>query len=147
MLCRRPWPRFKDAWEQCDQIGRFIGLLGNFSKSLATIYLPKFLTFLGNFVKVSKSLIFWVKSFLGNFYRHLVIFYWSHCLLIFLGHLWQACIRRIAYISRQSWDSNFGKNLLPIRHTVNSDKILCKSWSSLGLTKWTLSILIHMSWP
>ena len=30
------------------------------------------------FVKVSKSLIFLVKSFLGNFYRHLAIFYWSH---------------------------------------------------------------------
>ena len=29
------------------------------------------------FVKVSKSLIFLVKSFLGNFY--LATFYWSHC--------------------------------------------------------------------
>ena len=33
-----------------------------------------------NFVKVSKSLIVLVKSFLGNFYRHLATFYWSHCL-------------------------------------------------------------------
>ena len=30
------------------------------------------------FVKVSKSIIFLVKSILGNFYRHLVIFFWSH---------------------------------------------------------------------
>ena len=30
------------------------------------------------FVKVSKSLIFLLKSFLGNFYRHLAIFFWSH---------------------------------------------------------------------
>ena len=30
------------------------------------------------FVKVSKSLIFLVKSFLGNFYGHLAIIYWSH---------------------------------------------------------------------
>ena len=30
------------------------------------------------FVKVSKSFIFLVKSFLGNFYRHLATFYWSH---------------------------------------------------------------------
>ena len=30
--------------------------------------------------RVSKSLIFLVKSFLGNFYKHLVTFYWSHCL-------------------------------------------------------------------
>ena len=32
-----------------------------------------------NFVKVSKSFIFLVKSFLGNFYRHLAIFIWSQC--------------------------------------------------------------------
>ena len=31
------------------------------------------------FVKVSKSIIFQVKSFLGNFYRYLATFYWSHC--------------------------------------------------------------------
>ena len=30
------------------------------------------------FVKVSKSIIFLVKSFLGNFYRLLAIFFWSH---------------------------------------------------------------------
>ena len=30
------------------------------------------------YVKVSKSLIFLMKSFLGNFYRHLATFYWSH---------------------------------------------------------------------
>ena len=29
---------------------------------------------------MSKSLIFLVKSFLGNFYRNLAIFFWSHCL-------------------------------------------------------------------
>ena len=29
---------------------------------------------------MSKSIIFLVKSFLGNFYRHLAIFFWSHCL-------------------------------------------------------------------
>ena len=33
----------------------------------------------GNFLKVSKSFIFIGKSFLGNFYRHLVTFYCSHC--------------------------------------------------------------------
>ena len=47
--------------------------LGNFSKPLATINLPKSLTFLGNFCNVSKSLILLVKSFLATFY-------WSHCL-------------------------------------------------------------------
>ena len=32
------------------------------------------------FVKVSKSIIFLVKSFLGKIYRHLAIFFWSHWL-------------------------------------------------------------------
>ena len=36
---------------QCDQIGRFFCTLGNFFKPLATINLPKSLTFLGNFCK------------------------------------------------------------------------------------------------
>ena len=43
-------------------------------KPLATINLSKSPTFLGNFCKVSKSIIFLVKSFLGNFNRHLAIF-------------------------------------------------------------------------
>ena len=30
------------------------------------------------FVKMLKSVIFLVKSFLGNFYKHLAIFFWSH---------------------------------------------------------------------
>ena len=46
---------------------------------LATINLPKSLTFLRIFfVKVSKSIIYLLKSFLGKFYRHLAIFFWSH---------------------------------------------------------------------
>ena len=48
--------------------------LGTSLKHLATINLPKSPTFLGNFVKVSKSIIFLLKLFLGNFCRHLVIF-------------------------------------------------------------------------
>ena len=44
---------------QCDQIRRFIGLWAIF-------------------VKVLKSIIFLMKSFLGNFYRFLAIFFWSH---------------------------------------------------------------------
>ena len=52
--------------------------LGNFFKPLATINLPQSPTFLGNFCKGVKSIIFLVKSFLGNFDRHLAIFVWSH---------------------------------------------------------------------
>ena len=42
------------------------------------INLPKSPSFLGIFVKVSKYIIFLVKSFLGNFYGHLAIIFWSH---------------------------------------------------------------------
>ena len=61
-------------------MGSSVTTLGNFLdfgqllKPLATIKLPESPTFLGNFCKVSKSFIFPVKSFLGNFYRHLAIF-------------------------------------------------------------------------
>ena len=48
--------------------------LGNFSKPLATINLPKFHTFVGKFCKGVKIFIFSSKIILGNFYRHLAIF-------------------------------------------------------------------------
>ena len=67
----------KDRHQQCDQIGRF-WTLANFSKPVATISCPNLRNSEAIFVKVSKSLIFLVKSFLGNFYRHLATFYWSH---------------------------------------------------------------------
>ena len=51
------WPDWAIYWALC-----------NFIKPLATIHLSKSHTFLGIFVKVSKSIIFLVKSFLGNFY-------------------------------------------------------------------------------
>ena len=50
--------------------------LGNFSKSVATINLT---TFLGNFCKGIKIFNFSGEIILGNFYRHLATFYWSHC--------------------------------------------------------------------
>ena len=57
-----------------------LGDLLDFLKPLATTNLSKSPTFLSNSVKVLKSVIFLVKSFLRNFYRHLAIFFWSHCL-------------------------------------------------------------------
>ena len=39
---------------------------------------PNLPHFLAIYAKVSKSIIFLVKSFLGNFDRHLASFYWSH---------------------------------------------------------------------
>ena len=60
----RPW--LAPVWPDC----AIYWTLGNFSKPVATI---KSTTFLGTFLKVSKSFIFLVKSFL-------VTFHWSHCL-------------------------------------------------------------------
>ena len=49
--------------------------LSNFLKPLSLINLPKSAN-----SWVSKYIIFLVKSFLGNLYRHLAIFFWSHWL-------------------------------------------------------------------
>ena len=62
--------------------------LGNFSKPVQKLFCPNCSHLLAIFVKVSKSFIFCkgVENFhfsleiiLGNFYRHLATFYWSHC--------------------------------------------------------------------
>ena len=53
---------------QCDQIGRFIGLWANFQCLWQQLICPNLLHSIAIFVKVSISLIFLVKSFLGYFY-------------------------------------------------------------------------------
>ena len=60
--------------KQRDQIGRFIALWATFQSIWQQYFYPNLLHSLAIFVKVLKSLIFQVKSFLGNFYRHLAIF-------------------------------------------------------------------------
>ena len=52
---------------------------GQVFKAFGNNNLSKSPTFLGNFVKVSKSIIFLVKLFWATFCRHLTIFFWSHC--------------------------------------------------------------------
>ena len=64
--------------EQCDQVGQFIGLWATFQSLGQEIVCPNLPHSKAILVKVSKSLILLVKSFLGNFYRHLATFYWSH---------------------------------------------------------------------
>ena len=64
--------------QQCDQIGRFFGFWATFQRLWQQLFCPNLPHSWAIFVKVSKSLIFLVKSFLGNFYRHLAIFIWSH---------------------------------------------------------------------
>ena len=59
---------------QCDQIGRFIGLWANYQRLWQQLFCPNLPHSQAIFVKVPKSLIFLVKSLLGNFYRHLAIF-------------------------------------------------------------------------
>ena len=54
--------------------------LGNFSKPVVTIILPKSSTLLCNFCKGVKIFHFSSKFILGNCYRHLTTFYWSHWL-------------------------------------------------------------------
>ena len=63
---------------QFDQIWRFFGLWATFQSLWQQVICPILLNSQTIFVKVSKSFIFLVKSFLGNFYRHLAIFIWSH---------------------------------------------------------------------
>ena len=63
-----------ESSEQCDQIVQFIGLWATFHSLWHQLICPNLLHSQAIFVKVSKSIIFLVKSFLGNFYRHLAIF-------------------------------------------------------------------------
>ena len=72
---------------QCDQIGWLLHF-GQLFKVYGNNYLAKISHILGHFAKELKSFIFLVKSFLGNFYRHLATFNWSHCLIApFNAHL------------------------------------------------------------
>ena len=51
---------------------------------------------------MSKSFIFLVKSFLGNFYRHLAIFFWSHWYYweIQILNIWHPTHAKLVYIFR-----------------------------------------------
>ena len=62
--------------------------LGNFLNPLATIILPKSFTFLCNFCIGIKIFIFSSEIILGNFYRHLAIFFWSHWIISSIATGW-----------------------------------------------------------
>ena len=82
--------------------------LGNFSKLLAKISLPKSPKFFGKFCKGLKIFNFLVKSFLGNFYRY---FIWR----LFTGHT----VRKLK--SNQIADSErnrFGTNWNPFKNFI-----------------------------
>ena len=63
------------------RLGDFIALWATFQRLWQQLFCPNCPHFWGNFVMVSNYFIFLVKSFLGNFSRHLATLYWSHCLL------------------------------------------------------------------
>ena len=71
-------------WGQCDQIGRFFALKATIQSQLQQLFHPNCTHCQAIFVKVSKSFILIVTSFLGNFYRHLAIFFWSHLFGLFI---------------------------------------------------------------
>ena len=72
-----------NAGSSVTKLGDFF-TLGNNSKPGATIILPKYPTFWGNFCKGVKIYHFSSKIILGNFYRLLAIFIWSHWLEVTL---------------------------------------------------------------
>ena len=73
--------------KQCDQTGQFIALWTIFQSLWQQLFCPNQPHFYAIFGKVSKPFIFLMKSFLGNFYRHLATFYWSHCRKVTVFHL------------------------------------------------------------
>ena len=82
---------------------RSVTRLGDSLKFGQKLIWPNLLHSLAIFVKFSKPIIFLVKSLLGNFYRHLAIFFWSH---------WMQAVRHFKIISelshapeRTRWDS------------------------------------------
>ena len=82
--CRRRHRRSRRRWtsrlaqKKCDQNGRFITLWVTFQSLWQQLFCPKGLHIFGIFENLSKSFILLAKSFLGNFYRHLATFCWSH---------------------------------------------------------------------
>ena len=64
--------------KQCDQIGQFITLWATFQSPWQQLFCPNCHHILGNFCKFVKIFHFTSQILLGNFYRHLATFYWSH---------------------------------------------------------------------
>ena len=118
--------------------------LGNFLKPLATINLFKSPTFLGNFVKVLKSIIFLVNSFLGNFYRHLAIFS-GHTAHLLPGWLAARCINFQRTISSHLLSSSYLSSPSPIlsqlAHWTGSANGECP------MGEWHTRVVENRFWP
>ena len=79
------WPDWATFWSLWQQL-----ICPNLPHSLAI------------FVKVSKSIIFLLKSFLLNFYRVLAIFFWSHCLRL---EVWTSLNNKVIEMRYRFWKS------------------------------------------
>ena len=88
------------AAAQCDQIGRFVALWANFESLWQQLFCPNRPHFKAIFEKVLESFIFLVKSFMGNFYRHLAALFWSHCCCCGDDGRWWTCEKEIFLIER-----------------------------------------------
>ena len=80
------------------------------------------------FVKVSKSFIFLVKSFLGNFYRNLATFYWSHCGTTYLAIQWRVVEEYKRHVS-----------------ACKSQTILCIFWYFIFITTYQSGDAVFIS--
>ena len=65
-------------------IGRFIAIWATFQSLCQQLICPNLLYLRAIFLNESKSLIFQMKSSLGNFYKHLATFFWSHSTAIMI---------------------------------------------------------------
>ena len=76
--------RQKTTVPSCTKVSSSVTIFGNLLdlgqllKPLATINLPQSPPFFGNFCKGVKIYHFSSETIFGHFYRHLVIFIWSH---------------------------------------------------------------------
>ena len=113
--------------KQCDQIGRFIGLWGAFQSLWQQLICPTLLHSQAIFVKVLKSIIFLVKSFLGNFCRLLAIFFWSHWSRVFFNNTYN---RTLSFWSTLCYVLSFTICILALMKSIDDYLIL---WHQLHL--------------
>ena len=96
--------RKKEHLQQCDQIGGFFAFWVSIQSRWQQLFFHNSSHCQAIFVTVSKSLFFLVKSFLGNFYKHLAIFY-------FTGHT-EFCsgkVKNFFNFLQQSVNATFGE--------------------------------------
>ena len=100
---------------------------------------------------MSKSFIFLVKSFLGNFYRHLAIFFWSHWYYweIQILNIWHPTHAKLVYIFRTVKNIFICYSLLTLYYLYFKCKqeASCFMWVKAGLfCEQKASCLMSLVW-